>query len=161
MFVTICKNKSEYIFNVNELYLFWTLETELLCRCLWALMRVTEARLMLGNLQLPLAKGGLSLLLRQVSALGGPLSWRDLKADPDMRFFLPSFPSPFLCQVSGLRRLLFLGSSTSCQSPECLLPSWHLFFTEPWHVLAFDESEDTKSTGASFFLFFFESRFRG
>lgn len=67
--------------------------------------------------------------------------------------FYPVFLRHFFARCQALEDCFFLGSSTSCQSPACLLPSWHLLLTEPWHVLAFDESEDTKSTGASFFHF--------
>lgn len=47
----------------------------------------------------------------------------------------------------------FLASSTSCQSLACLLPSWHLLLTEPWHVLAFDELVLKVQVHLSFFLF--------
>lgn len=50
----------------------------------------------------------LPLLLRQVSALCGPLSWGDLlKADPDMRLFLPSFLRCFFARFQASEECFF------------------------------------------------------
>lgn len=134
MFVTI----SENIFNVNELHLFWTLGAELLCRCfgLWWESQKPGLCWVASSCHGPRAvchfRWGRCLLW--VAIFPGEIS----KQTRIWGTFYPVFLC-LLCQVSVLRRMVYFASSTSCQSLACLLPSWHLLLTEPWHVLAFDE----------------------
>lgn len=140
--MAICKHKSEYILRCKwnklgstgngcacDFGLWWDPQKPCV---LWA---ASSCRCHTVGLSCHLAYGR---CLCCVALL--PRERELLKANLEVRVFLPSSPSSFLSLVSGIFRMSSLTPSSAYQSLACLLSLWYLHLRELWWgSLALDE----------------------